>query len=443
METKFKEMKRTVEIVSKVLQIAFGALGALALFKALVVAIGLVKVALFALGASNPFGIILLAIGGVVGALIGWKDDIISVGDENVRVGIVITAVWETLSRRLVKFIDSIITKINELKGSLKFGGGGEKDTEGFFSSIRRDLKTAAVLFTSPLLTEKEVQGLFTQIELESRGFTPKTIIPTQPPGRPSAPIEGPPIPDRLLFDEMTAEEEFRARIKAANEAEKLAKETAEFNALQSDLKKAIRQEEKDALNQEIEAVKAAEEARLKAIADLEKQKNAVEALGEETSKLGQIGSQFGSAFSSALGEMANGTATAEEAMKRLVQQIIDMILQILVLQPLAQSISGAFGAIGGLGGPSSVATPGVPIPVPVKAAKGSFINKRTIMAGEAGPEAILPLMRDSTGRLGVGGESGGKVVNVSMTVNTPNPDAFRSSQRQMSALLRKAAGGI
>jgi len=57
-------------------------------------------------------------------------------------------------------------------------------------------------------------------------------------------------------------------------------------------------------------------------------------------------------------------------------------------------------------------------------------------LAGEAGPEAIMPLGRDGAGNLGVRGG-----VTVNMTVNTPNADSFRRSKQQITARLREGIG--
>lgn len=61
-------------------------------------------------------------------------------------------------------------------------------------------------------------------------------------------------------------------------------------------------------------------------------------------------------------------------------------------------------------------------------------------VAGEADPEVILPLEQDETGRLGVvaAGGGGSRVVNINMTVNTPNADSFRRSARQTASRLRE-----
>ena len=69
--------------------------------------------------------------------------------------------------------------------------------------------------------------------------------------------------------------------------------------------------------------------------------------------------------------------------------------------------------------------------------------DERTGPAFEAGPEAIMPLARDSQGRLGVrqqGGEGPRTVVNQTYRINvqTPNPDAFRMAPRQIERRVRR-----
>ena len=64
----------------------------------------------------------------------------------------------------------------------------------------------------------------------------------------------------------------------------------------------------------------------------------------------------------------------------------------------------------------------------------------RTGLAGEAGPEAILPLTRGPDGRLGVTA-AGGAPVHVTMTVTTPDAESFRRSEAQVTAMLARAVG--
>ncbi|UJW85520.1 phage tail tape measure protein [Devosia sp. SL43] len=58
-------------------------------------------------------------------------------------------------------------------------------------------------------------------------------------------------------------------------------------------------------------------------------------------------------------------------------------------------------------------------------------------LAGEAGPEAIMPLARGSDGRLGVAG--GGGAVNVTFNVTASDARSFAASEAELSAMLLRA----
>jgi lambda family phage tail tape measure protein len=55
-------------------------------------------------------------------------------------------------------------------------------------------------------------------------------------------------------------------------------------------------------------------------------------------------------------------------------------------------------------------------------------------LMGEAGPEAIMPLVRGADGRLGVASQGGGRAVNVTMNVTTPDVEGFSRSRSQIAA---------
>ncbi|MDX2264601.1 MAG: phage tail tape measure protein [Hyphomicrobiales bacterium] len=59
-------------------------------------------------------------------------------------------------------------------------------------------------------------------------------------------------------------------------------------------------------------------------------------------------------------------------------------------------------------------------------------------LAGEAGPEAILPLARGPDGRLGVR-SGGGGAVSVTVNISTPDAESFRRSEGQVAAMLARA----
>jgi lambda family phage tail tape measure protein len=78
---------------------------------------------------------------------------------------------------------------------------------------------------------------------------------------------------------------------------------------------------------------------------------------------------------------------------------------------PIMFAANGAFGDFEGLT-PNSILTK----PTLFKFAKGDAFNVG--VGGEAGPEAIMPLKRDSAGRLGVSGGGGGVTVNDNRVIN-------------------------
>ena len=58
-------------------------------------------------------------------------------------------------------------------------------------------------------------------------------------------------------------------------------------------------------------------------------------------------------------------------------------------------------------------------------------------LAGEAGPEAIMPLQRGPDGRLGVAG--GGGAINVTFNVTANDARSFAASEAEVSAMLLRA----
>ncbi|MBW7921207.1 MAG: phage tail tape measure protein [Rubellimicrobium sp.] len=64
-----------------------------------------------------------------------------------------------------------------------------------------------------------------------------------------------------------------------------------------------------------------------------------------------------------------------------------------------------------------------------------------TGLMGEAGPEAIMPLARGPDGRLGVQAQGGGRAVNVTINVATPDLRGFEQSRAQIAASVARLLG--
>lgn len=137
------------------------------------------------------------------------------------------------------------------------------------------------------------------------------------------------------------------------------------------------------------------------------------------------------------------------ESLKRLGQDIVYTTLKMLILSQLTQMLGAVFGGFLGLGS-SSVEIPQINsndlawsnalngIPYAPKYAKGGLVNKPTVfpmadgmgLMGEAGTEAIMPLGRDSQGRLGVYGISSGNTAPT-VIVNVENQSGMQLTAQE------------
>ena len=148
------------------------------------------------------------------------------------------------------------------------------------------------------------------------------------------------------------------------------------------------------------------------------------------------IANTFGNAFMS----IVDGTESAKDAFRSMARDIIKQLYQILVVEQMVQSISGAIqSGFGGGGAPQGPMPSGNVVPdtrgglskffgqanggawlggSQVQAyANGGVVGGpttfgmsggKTGLMGEAGPEAIMPLKRGANGKLGVQMEGGG-----------------------------------
>jgi len=150
-----------------------------------------------------------------------------------------------------------------------------------------------------------------------------------------------------------------------------------------------------------------------------------------------------------------------KDALRDVTKEISRMVFKQMVTQQLANLITGGLQAgfaagvgasSGGGGGSTSAVTAGLRGGGNLGPQQygGVFMRPtdfqtsggETGIFGESGPEAVMPLGRDSKGRLGVmaNGEAGGSRLtqNVTMHVHTPDADSFRRSQTQISADLHR-----
>lgn len=173
--------------------------------------------------------------------------------------------------------------------------------------------------------------------------------------------------------------------------------------------------------------------------------------VGAETSdarqklkELERLGDAFGRRISGAFEDAVFSGDSLGETLRSLAFDLSKLSLR-GALQPLTGAVGDAFSsALGGLFGFAKGGVVGAPMPQPfadggVIASPISFplSGGRTGIAGEAGPEAIMPLARGADGRLGVRTNGGGPV-SITLNVSTPDAESFRRSEGQIAAMLSR-----
>lgn len=176
-----------------------------------------------------------------------------------------------------------------------------------------------------------------------------------------------------------------------------------------------------------------------------------------ELSRLGQVMGQTGREVSSLTSGFGGGLRRAFEgvvfdgvklsdALKGVARSMADTVFAV-AMRPVQQAFAGALaqGVGGMLGGALPFADGGAFSQGRVMPfAKGGVVSQPTFfpmrgatgLMGEAGPEAIMPLRRGADGRLGVAAAGGGRPVNVTFNVTTPDVAGFQRSQSQIAARL-------
>jgi len=165
----------------------------------------------------------------------------------------------------------------------------------------------------------------------------------------------------------------------------------------------------------------------------------------QELEQASRVGRDFGSSLTRAFSDAAIRGRKLSDVMKGLALSLSRNALK-TAIKPLGSAISGGFSglftkALGFQKG--GVFSNRMPVPFArggVIAAPTAFplAGGRTGLAGEAGPEAILPLTRGSDGRLGVRSAGSGGAISINFNVTTPDAESFRRSESQIAAMLNR-----
>ncbi|WP_417770537.1 phage tail tape measure protein [Stappia sp.] len=178
-------------------------------------------------------------------------------------------------------------------------------------------------------------------------------------------------------------------------------------------------------------------------------------AVGEEAERLRLAMEDVRDASRAAAGVLSTGLRQALVDGRSLQQVLRSAALSLsgralsAAIAPLEQGLSrGLSGLVGGLFGAASGTGTGGVTPFAkggVVAAPGYFplpgSSGGTGLMGEAGAEAVLPLSRDASGRLGVaaGGASGAP--QIVFNVETRDADSFARSEAQIATMVARAVG--
>jgi phage-related minor tail protein len=166
----------------------------------------------------------------------------------------------------------------------------------------------------------------------------------------------------------------------------------------------------------------------------------------QKLKELERLGSAFGRSISGAFEDAVFSGDSFGQTLRSLALDLSRLALR-SALQPLTGAIGDSLGAaMGGLLGFAKGGVVGGPVTQPF--ADGGVIASpitfplaggRMGLAGEAGPEAIMPLTRGADGRLGVRSQSGGGAVSVTVNITTADAESFRRSESQVAAMLSRA----
>ncbi len=165
-----------------------------------------------------------------------------------------------------------------------------------------------------------------------------------------------------------------------------------------------------------------------------------------ELNQIGGLAEDFGRAMTGALTSAATSGRGFKSVLQSLGQSLSRLALN-AALKPLQDGLSGGIGSLFQRILPfANGGVIGAPMQTPF--ARGGIVASPTLfplggratgLAGEAGPEAILPLARGRDGRLGVRTAEAGGATTINFNVTATDADSFRRSETQIAAMVNRA----
>ncbi len=172
-----------------------------------------------------------------------------------------------------------------------------------------------------------------------------------------------------------------------------------------------------------------------------------VDRVHESTRALGVSTTAFAKAISKAFADATVGGKQFDDVLKQMALRLSGMAVT-QAFNPVAKMLAGDLGKVfGGVFGggveSSGNARSGTVIPFAAGGVIGAPsyfpLPGGTGLAGEAGPEAIVPLTRGSNGRLGIAMSGAGQGPNITVQIATPDLDSFRRSEAYMTGQIARA----
>jgi phage-related minor tail protein len=174
-----------------------------------------------------------------------------------------------------------------------------------------------------------------------------------------------------------------------------------------------------------------------------------LDSLTLKTRDLSTSANSFARAMSSAFATSVSGGKQFDDVLKSLALRMSDLAVR-LAFKPLTNVLGGGIesllSGLTGLGSSASSASVAAAAGAVKPFAAGGVIGTPTYfpmmdggvgLAGEAGPEAIMPLKRGPDGRLGVSGAGGGNSITVQIA--TPDVNSFRRSENYITGQIARA----
>jgi phage-related minor tail protein len=176
---------------------------------------------------------------------------------------------------------------------------------------------------------------------------------------------------------------------------------------------------------------------------------NVLDGLQLRTRDLELGANRFARAMSQAFSSSVTGGRDFDSVLKSLALRLSDLTLR-MAFKPLERGIAGGlqqlFNGLLGNGSSQVAAAMGAVKPF----AAGGVLGTPTYcplssgglgLAGEAGPEAIMPLARAADGTLGVATNGAAAPANVTIHIATPDADSFRRSEAYITGQIARAVG--